>query len=143
MTLLTHFFTGKSPSDEVEIRPHSLQIHSYKVPTFCDFCGVMLFGLVRQGLKCEGCGFNYHKRCAYKIPNNCSYNRRRRSSAHLCPSGTVTPTTPTSETISSLVSPQQSSTLSTHLQRTTSSGASLSPSLTNTASNDSSVREPS
>ncbi|KPJ20788.1 Serine/threonine-protein kinase D1, partial [Papilio xuthus] len=35
-------------------QPHALAVHSYKAPTFCDFCGEMLFGLVRQGLKCEG-----------------------------------------------------------------------------------------
>ncbi|XP_013135631.1 PREDICTED: serine/threonine-protein kinase D1 isoform X2 [Papilio polytes] len=52
-------------------RPHALAVHSYKAPTFCDFCGEMLFGLVRQGLKCEGCGLNYHKRCAVKVPLNC------------------------------------------------------------------------
>ncbi|OXB66042.1 hypothetical protein ASZ78_004605 [Callipepla squamata] len=40
----------------------------------------MLWGLVRQGLKCEGCGLNYHKRCAFKIPNNCSGVRKRRLS---------------------------------------------------------------
>ncbi|XP_058471200.1 serine/threonine-protein kinase D1 isoform X2 [Solea solea] len=40
----------------------------------------MLWGLVRQGLKCEGCGLNYHKRCAFKIPNNCSGMKRRRPS---------------------------------------------------------------
>lgn len=81
----------KDPTDEVQIRPHSLIMHSYKSPTFCDFCGEMLFGLVKQGMKCEGCGLNYHKRCAYKIPNNCNYRRRRRSSTHLMPS------TPTNE----------------------------------------------
>ena len=42
------------PSEYIPIRPHTLAVHSYKVPTFCDFCGEMLFGLVRQGLKCEG-----------------------------------------------------------------------------------------
>jgi len=36
------------------LKPHSLNVHSYKGPTFCDFCGEMLFGLVRQGLKCDG-----------------------------------------------------------------------------------------
>ena len=71
------------PSDTVQIRRHSLSIHSYKSPTFCDFCGEMLLGLFHQGLKCEGCGLNYHKRCAYKLPNNCSYGRRRRSSTYL------------------------------------------------------------
>ncbi|XP_037294272.1 serine/threonine-protein kinase D1 [Manduca sexta] len=54
------------------LRPHALAVHSYKAPTFCDFCGEMLFGLVRQGLKCEGCGQNYHKRCAVKVPSNCA-----------------------------------------------------------------------
>lgn len=24
-----------------------------------------------------GCGLNFHKRCAYKIPNNCNYIRRK------------------------------------------------------------------
>ncbi|XP_062537123.1 serine/threonine-protein kinase D3 isoform X2 [Armigeres subalbatus] len=60
-------------SDDIPlVRPHALAVHSYKAPTFCDFCGEMLFGLVRQGLKCDGCGLNYHKRCVIKVPNNCS-----------------------------------------------------------------------
>ncbi|KAA0202214.1 hypothetical protein HAZT_HAZT003592 [Hyalella azteca] len=42
------------PNDEEVIRPHFLSVHSYKTPTFCDFCGELLFGLVRQGLKCDG-----------------------------------------------------------------------------------------
>lgn len=29
----------------------------------------------------QGCGFNYHKRCASKIPNNCSGSRQRNPSA--------------------------------------------------------------
>ncbi|XP_067312261.1 serine/threonine-protein kinase D3 isoform X2 [Pseudorasbora parva] len=45
----------------------------------------MLWGLVRQGLKCEGCGLNYHKRCAFKIPNNCSGVRKRRLSNQSLP----------------------------------------------------------
>lgn len=34
-------------------------------------------GLVRQGLHCEYCGLNCHKRCAYNIPNFCSYSVTR------------------------------------------------------------------
>uniref|UniRef100_A0A3B3QNZ6 Serine/threonine-protein kinase n=1 Tax=Paramormyrops kingsleyae TaxID=1676925 RepID=A0A3B3QNZ6_9TELE len=66
--------------EDFKIRPHALYVHSYKAPAFCDDCGEMLWGLVRQGLKCEGCGLNYHKRCAFKIPNNCSGVRKRRLS---------------------------------------------------------------
>nr|XP_047132575.1 serine/threonine-protein kinase D3 [Hydra vulgaris] len=58
--------------DDSSVRSHMLYVYSYKSPTFCDHCGVMLFGLVRQGLKCEGCGGNFHKKCAFKIPNDCS-----------------------------------------------------------------------
>ncbi|CAN9511396.1 unnamed protein product [Ophioblennius macclurei] len=66
--------------DDFRIRPHALNVHSYRAPAFCDHCGEMLFGLVRQGLKCDGCGLNYHKRCAFSIPNNCSGARKRRLS---------------------------------------------------------------
>uniref|UniRef100_W5MU06 Serine/threonine-protein kinase n=1 Tax=Lepisosteus oculatus TaxID=7918 RepID=W5MU06_LEPOC len=66
--------------EDFQIRPHTLFVHSYRAPSFCDHCGEMLWGLVRQGLKCEGCGLNYHKRCAFKIPNNCSGIRKRRLS---------------------------------------------------------------
>ncbi|XP_051534609.1 serine/threonine-protein kinase D2-like [Myxocyprinus asiaticus] len=66
--------------EDFQIRPHTLNVHSYRAPAFCDHCGEMLFGLVRQGLKCDGCGLNYHKRCAFSIPNNCSGARKRRLS---------------------------------------------------------------
>jgi protein kinase D len=30
-----------------------------------------------QGLKCEYCGLNFHKRCVFKIPNDCSQKKKR------------------------------------------------------------------
>ncbi|XP_076829063.1 protein kinase D4 [Brachyhypopomus gauderio] len=57
---------------EVKFRPHSLVVQSYRTPTFCHQCGEMLWGLVRQGLKCEGCGLDFHKRCALALANDCT-----------------------------------------------------------------------
>ena len=34
--------------EDIEIRPHSLSVHSYKTPTFCHFCGELLMGLFKQ-----------------------------------------------------------------------------------------------
>ncbi|XP_076145017.1 protein kinase D4 isoform X1 [Alosa pseudoharengus] len=72
----------------IKFRPHSLVVQSYRTPTFCHHCGEMLWGLVRQGLKCEGCGLDFHKRCALHLPNDCSgLSRRCRSSLSLFPPG--------------------------------------------------------
>ncbi|XP_062502163.1 serine/threonine-protein kinase D3-like isoform X2 [Corticium candelabrum] len=83
------------------IRPHMLFVHSYKSPTFCDFCGEMLWGLVRQGVKCDGCGCNYHKRCAYRIPNNCS--RKREQMRRQSVAATTTPNLPSQVDIVSIL----------------------------------------
>uniref|UniRef100_A0A665X0W5 protein kinase C n=1 Tax=Echeneis naucrates TaxID=173247 RepID=A0A665X0W5_ECHNA len=66
---------------EMRIRPHSLVVQSYRTPTFCHHCGEMLWGLVRQGLKCDGCGLDFHKRCALQLPNDCSRARRQVSTS--------------------------------------------------------------
>ncbi|KAJ8405396.1 hypothetical protein AAFF_G00318690 [Aldrovandia affinis] len=69
--------SGSASVTETKLRPHVLVVQSYRTPTFCHHCGEMLWGLVRQGLKCEGCGLDFHKRCALLLPSDCSRARRR------------------------------------------------------------------
>ncbi|XP_027893985.1 protein kinase D4 isoform X2 [Xiphophorus couchianus] len=72
---------GSASVAEMRMRPHSLVVQSYRTPTFCHHCGEMLWGLVRQGLRCEGCGLDFHKRCAFLLPNDCSRIRRQVSTS--------------------------------------------------------------
>ncbi|XP_071960952.1 protein kinase C delta type-like [Antedon mediterranea] len=56
--------------------PHKLKVHTYLSPTFCDHCGSMLFGLFKQGLKCEDCNVNIHHKCRKNAPNLCGVNQK-------------------------------------------------------------------
>ncbi|XP_076442958.1 calcium-independent protein kinase C-like isoform X1 [Babylonia areolata] len=56
--------------------PHRFNVHNYRRPTFCDHCGSLLYGLLKQGLQCEVCRMNIHKRCQRNVANNCGTNTR-------------------------------------------------------------------
>lgn len=56
--------------------PHRFSPHSYKRFTFCDHCGSLLYGLFKQGLQCEVCNLNVHKRCQKNVANNCGINTK-------------------------------------------------------------------
>ncbi|ROT82973.1 protein C kinase 98E-like protein [Penaeus vannamei] len=59
--------------------PHRFSVHSYKRFTFCDHCGSLLYGLIRQGLQCEVCNMNVHKRCQKNVANNCGIDVKQLS----------------------------------------------------------------
>ncbi|KAJ1107798.1 hypothetical protein NDU88_005187 [Pleurodeles waltl] len=54
--------------------PHKFRIHNYKVPTFCDHCGSLLWGIVKQGHQCKMCKMNIHKRCERNVAAHCGVN---------------------------------------------------------------------
>ncbi|XP_072505621.1 protein kinase C delta type [Notamacropus eugenii] len=56
--------------------PHRFKVYNYMSPTFCDHCGSLLWGLVKQGLKCEDCGMNVHHKCQDKVANLCGINQK-------------------------------------------------------------------
>uniref|UniRef100_A0A8C9W1I2 Protein kinase C n=1 Tax=Scleropages formosus TaxID=113540 RepID=A0A8C9W1I2_SCLFO len=56
--------------------PHRFKVYNYKSPTFCEHCGTLLWGLARQGLKCEECGMNIHHKCQTKVANLCGVNQK-------------------------------------------------------------------
>ncbi|THD29124.1 Protein kinase C [Fasciola hepatica] len=56
--------------------PHKFRIHTFMRPAFCDHCGSLLFGLMRQGLQCEVCRLSIHKRCERNVASHCGVNTR-------------------------------------------------------------------
>uniref|UniRef100_A0A8D0CDS4 Protein kinase C n=1 Tax=Scleropages formosus TaxID=113540 RepID=A0A8D0CDS4_SCLFO len=56
--------------------PHRFKTYNYMSPTFCDHCGSLLWGLVKQGLKCEECTMNVHHKCQSKVANLCGINQK-------------------------------------------------------------------
>uniref|UniRef100_A0A158R636 Protein kinase C n=1 Tax=Syphacia muris TaxID=451379 RepID=A0A158R636_9BILA len=61
--------------------PHRFKTYNFKSFTFCDHCGSLLYGLFRQGLKCEACGVACHHKCGQHMPNLCGVNQRQLSEA--------------------------------------------------------------
>ncbi|KAM4740183.1 LOW QUALITY PROTEIN: protein kinase C delta type-like [Anableps anableps] len=56
--------------------PHRFSYYNYRAPTFCDHCGSLLWGLVRQGLKCDACNMNVHSYCQIKVANLCGVDQK-------------------------------------------------------------------
>uniref|UniRef100_A0A1B0CSN3 Phorbol-ester/DAG-type domain-containing protein n=1 Tax=Lutzomyia longipalpis TaxID=7200 RepID=A0A1B0CSN3_LUTLO len=64
----------REPNDQQQNEqelPHNFAIHHYNRPTFCDHCGSLIYGLMKQGMQCNGCKMNIHKRCQKNVGHDC------------------------------------------------------------------------
>ena len=50
---------------------HSFSVHTYFSPTFCIHCTGLLWGIIKQGVKCKQCGINAHKHCKSRVVVEC------------------------------------------------------------------------
>ncbi|PAA84343.1 hypothetical protein BOX15_Mlig017028g1, partial [Macrostomum lignano] len=56
--------------------PHKFEEHNYMRFTFCDHCGSLLYGLLKQGLQCSICKLNVHKRCQPNVAPSCGVSKK-------------------------------------------------------------------
>ncbi|KAF1771765.1 hypothetical protein GCK72_003593 [Caenorhabditis remanei] len=90
---------------EAAVIPHVVEPESYMLPTFCDFCGELLTGILRQGVKCKNCNRNFHKRCSNAARNNCGAAPTTPGSSSRPPMLPPLPTTPTGFPVTALSTP--------------------------------------
>ena len=43
-------------------------------PTVCQYCKKLLRGLFKQGMQCNDCHYNVHKKCVEFVPKDCESN---------------------------------------------------------------------
>ena len=63
-------------------QPHSFEKYHYSTPQACDYCSHILWGIMKTGLKCSGCGYNCHEKCMSHVPKNCTSGRARDDSTN-------------------------------------------------------------
>ncbi|XP_078482474.1 uncharacterized protein LOC100175460 isoform X1 [Ciona intestinalis] len=66
-------------SEVYQVFKHDFVETTYFHPTFCEECEKLLWGLVKQGWKCKGCGINCHKHCKERIVQECRPKQQSRN----------------------------------------------------------------
>ncbi|XP_072126060.1 RAS guanyl-releasing protein 1-like isoform X1 [Mobula birostris] len=90
--ITAYFLRGSSICSKLSLGfLHNFQENTYKKPTFCDNCTGFLWGVIKQGYRCQDCGINCHKQCRDTVMLEC---RKRSKSDHTLQG----PTTPSVST---------------------------------------------
>lgn len=65
--------TGKDTEIDIECvkNKHDWKETTYTGPTFCDNCGLLLHGVLKQGFNCDGCKLNVHAKCKAEVATAC------------------------------------------------------------------------
>lgn len=52
-------------------KPHVFKVQNFNGLNWCELCANFMWGLIAQGVKCQDCGVQTHKKCSEKMPNDC------------------------------------------------------------------------
>ncbi|XP_067875226.1 RAS guanyl-releasing protein 1-like isoform X2 [Heterodontus francisci] len=70
--ITAYFMRGSSICSKLRLGFfHNFQETTYKKPTFCDSCAGFLWGVIKQGYRCQDCGINCHKQCRDMVVLEC------------------------------------------------------------------------
>ncbi|OTF69529.1 hypothetical protein BLA29_010915 [Euroglyphus maynei] len=65
-------------------QPHHFQKKTFTSPTYCNHCGSMIFGLIRQGVRCNDCQIRIHHRCRKNVGDFCHINQQQQQQQQAC-----------------------------------------------------------
>ncbi|KAJ2662800.1 hypothetical protein IWW48_001678 [Coemansia sp. RSA 1200] len=54
---------------------HNYTVTTFASPTYCGYCGGFLWGLAKQGVRCQKCKTAAHKKCAFEAITQCTGDR--------------------------------------------------------------------
>ncbi|CAL4066068.1 unnamed protein product, partial [Meganyctiphanes norvegica] len=66
--LRSKFFRG---SKKLVSRDHVFNQHAYYSVTYCNHCGLIIWGITPQGYQCANCEMNIHKSCVKLVEETC------------------------------------------------------------------------